>query len=84
VENEAKIQQHLSELWPHLGERERRLFAASQARLIGHGGVTIVSRLCGLSRVTITKGLKELDEPPLEKGRTHKIGAGRPSLESKD
>ena len=46
--------------------------------------MSIVSRACGLSRVTITKGMKELDEPPLEEGRTHKPGAGRPSLESKD
>jgi transposase len=78
------IRQSLVTLWPHLGERERRLVAASQARQIGHGGVSIVSRACGLSRVTITKGMKELDEPPLEEGRTHKPGAGRPSLESKD
>jgi transposase len=84
MELEDSIRQNLSTLWPHLGERERRLVAACHARQIGHGGVSIVSRACGLSRVTITKGMKELDEPPLEEGRIHKPGAGRPNLESKD
>jgi hypothetical protein len=37
-----------------------------------------------LSIITITKGMKELDDPPLDRGRTYKPGAGRPSLESKD
>jgi transposase len=84
MENESIISELLSEIWPHLGERERRLVAAVHAKKIGHGGVSIVSRACGLSRVTITKGIRELDEKPLEKGRIHKPGAGRPSLESKD
>jgi hypothetical protein len=51
--------------WLHLDERARRLFAASEARQLGPGGVSIVSRACGLSRVTITKGLRELEEAPL-------------------
>jgi transposase len=82
--NEETLKNQLSEIWPHLGERERRLVAAFQAKQIGRGGVSIVSRACGLSRVTITKGLQELSEPPLEKGRVHKPGAGRPRLESED
>jgi transposase len=84
MEIDESLKLHLSEIWPHLGERERRLVAAFQAKQIGHGGVTIVSRASGLSRVTITKGMKELNEPPLEKGRTHKPGAGRPRLEIGD
>ena len=46
------------DVWPHLGERERRIVAAAEARRFGRGGVTAVSRASGLSRVTITKGLK--------------------------
>lgn len=71
-------------MWPHLDERARRLFAASEARQLGHGGVSIVSRACGLSRVTITKGLRELDEAPLPPGRVRRAGAGRPMLELGD
>ena len=72
--------QWFTDLWPHLDERARRLFAANEARQLGHGGVTRVSRACGLSRVTITKGLQELDAPPLAPGRVRQPGAGRPSL----
>jgi len=46
--------------------------------------VSLMSRVCGLSRVTITKGLQELDEEPLPAGRVRRTGAGRPRIEVKD
>jgi len=67
-------------IWPHLDERARRMLAANEARQLGHGGVSIVSQACGLSRVTITKGMRELRSRPLEQGRIRRPGAGRPSL----
>jgi transposase len=61
------------------------LYAASQARLVGHGGITLVSEICGLSRVTITNGIKELsDAPVFENGRIRGIGSGRPTILSHD
>src|SRR5260370_38940471 len=78
------LQQKVALLWPHLDERARRLFAASEARQLGHGGVSTVSRACGLSRVTITKGLQELDSAPLPAGRVRREGGGRPALELLD
>ena len=78
------LEEKVARLWPHLDERARRLFAASEARQLGHGGVSMVSRACGLSRVTITKGLRELDEAPLPPGRVRRAGAGRPMLELGD
>jgi len=54
--------------------------AANEARQLGHGGVSKVSQACGLSRVTITKGIRELHSRPLERGRIRRPGAGRPSL----
>ena len=72
---------HLSELWPHLDERARRMVAAAEAVRIGRGGISEVSRACGLSRVTITKGIRELHDAPLPKGRIRRTGAGRPRLE---
>jgi hypothetical protein len=56
------------------------MVAANEAVQIGHGGISQVSRACGLSRVTITKGVRELDEAPLPSGRIRRAGAGRPSL----
>jgi hypothetical protein len=78
------LKQKVALLWPHLDERARRLFAASEARQLGHGGVSLVSRACGLSRVTITKGLQELEAPPLPPGRVRRAGGGRPALVVRD
>jgi hypothetical protein len=78
------LREKVAQLWPHLDERARRLFAASEARALGHGGVSLVSRACGLSRVTITKGLRELDEAPLPAGRVRRVGAGRLPIEVSD
>jgi hypothetical protein len=78
------LKEKVAQLWPHLDERARRLFAASEAHQWGRGGVSLVSRACGLSRVTITKGLRELDAPPLPTGRIRRAGGGRPPLERRD
>ncbi len=58
--------------------------AGTEALQLGHGGVSAVSRACGLSRVTITKAIRELNEPPLEPGRIRRPGGGRPSLVALD
>jgi hypothetical protein len=60
------------------------MMAATEARQIGRGGISIVSHACGLSRVTIAKGIRELDEPPLEPGRVRRAGGGRWRLEKAD
>ena len=78
------LRERVARLWPHLDERARRLFAAGEARALGYGGVTLVSNVCGLSRPTITKGLRELDAPPLPPGRVRRAGAGRPPIEESD
>ena len=56
-------------MWPHLDEHARRLVAASKAVELGYGGISLVSRACGLSRVTLTKGVEELQAAPLAAGR---------------
>ncbi|MDR2300829.1 MAG: ISAzo13 family transposase [Deltaproteobacteria bacterium] len=84
MDTEIALSRMFNNVWPHLGERERRLVAASEARRIGRRGISMVSRACGLSRVTITKGIKELDEAPLAPGKTRRSGAGRPRVERVD
>lgn len=78
VKDLRALRKKVARLWPHLDERARRLFAASEARELGHGGVSLVSRACGLSRVTITKGLRELDEKPLPTGRVRRAEPVKP------
>ncbi len=68
-------------LGPQLNERQRRAFAASEARTFGRGGIAAAARACGLAENTVRKGLRELSEEPLEAGRVRKAGAGRPAVE---
>jgi len=79
-----EIQTKLRRLWPHLNERSRRMLAAAEAVQLGYGGVSLVSRACGLSRVTITKGIGELTAPPLPEDRIRRSGGGRWSLAVRD
>jgi len=67
-----------------LNERQRRAFAASEARTFGYGGIAAAARACGLAENTVRKGLREFDEQPLEAGRVRKPGAGRPAAEDSD
>ncbi|MBA3707266.1 MAG: ISAzo13 family transposase [Planctomycetes bacterium] len=80
----AGLSKKFLSLWPHLDERARRMIAASEALHLGFGGVSAVSRACGLSRVTVTKGIKELRLKPLTPGRIRRPGAGRPKLTDRD
>src|ERR671920_1374324 len=57
------IRAKFTSLEPVLDERVCRLWAATEARAIGRGGITRVAEATGLSRVTIRAGLKELDLP---------------------
>jgi len=63
----------------HLDERALRLFAASEARAAGHGGIATVSRVTGIARSTIWRGLKDLDKEAAEwpHGRIRRSGGGR-------
>ena len=60
------------------------MLAAAEAEQIGYGGVSLVSRACGLSRVTIIKGIQELSAPPLPAERIRRSGGGRHSLVRQD
>ena len=79
-----ELQRKFAQIWPHLDERARRLVAATEAQELGYGGVARVSRACGLSRLTIAKGIQELADNPLPPGRVRRPGAGRPTLLSQD
>ena len=75
-------------LHPEMDERMRRQWAATEARDRGWGGVTLVAVATGLSRTTITAGLKELALPAKQRleaaKRMRRPGAGRPRLVQMD
>lgn len=66
-----------------LTERSRRLWAASEATALGHGGIALVERATGVSRSTISRGIREIeaganDELPPERTRRPGVdGSGR-------
>ena len=68
-----------------LDEKHARRVLGLMAELDGHGGVTRLSRITGMSRTTIAQGMRELvgtDRVP--EGRVRRPGAGRKPLEKKD
>jgi hypothetical protein len=59
-----------------LNERQRRLFAATEAIKLGHGGIAYIAHLLGCHRRTIERGLAELRESrPLPPRQARKKGA---------
>ncbi len=67
-----------------LNERARRLWAASEARELGWGGIIIVETATGMSHSTIRKGIRQLIEQsqgePLPVNRSRRNGAGRKGI----
>lgn len=65
-------------LRPVLTERSRRVWAASEAVALGHGGIGLVEAATGISRSTISRGIRELDtRSTLPSERTRRPGGGR-------
>jgi len=71
-----------------LDERQRRLYAAVEAKVLGHGGVKRVHEATGVARGSILAGLKELEQGieilEGEPRRIRRAGAGRKTLVEQD
>ena len=85
---EAIIRDKFVALAPVMDERTRRLWAATEAKALGHSGQTLVARATGMSRSTLHLGLRELERdatPALTPGqRVRRRGAGRKALTERD
>jgi hypothetical protein len=85
--DEAAIALRYAALAPVLDERGLRRFAAAEARTAGRGGVLALTRITGLARSTIDRGLRELAgvaAPEAAPGRTRRPGGGRKKLTATD
>ena len=73
-----------------LDESGRRMWAAAEAKSLGHGGVVAVASATGLAESTIRLGRHEIasNHTAIKKGREvrriRKKGGGRKPLEKKD
>lgn len=69
-------------LMEYLNERQRRLFAATQALKYGYGGISRVHSELGLDFKTIRQGVKDL-ATPMPNDRVRKKGGGRKKIVSR-
>ena len=69
-----------------LSERQTRLYAAEKAMAMGHGGITIMAQVSGLSERTIRRGIEELEAGDLGQmsERDRRPGGGRKPSEEVD
>ena len=85
VVDERLIGERFRALAPELSERARRIWAASEARAIGRGGIAAVARASGIAPNTIARGIREIEaDARLEGGRVRRPGAGRKPISQTD
>jgi hypothetical protein len=79
------LQAKFAALAPALSERSKRLWAATEALALGHGGIALVERATGISRSTVVRGIREVNSgETLGPERTRRPGGGRKSALDKD
>jgi hypothetical protein len=76
------MEKRIQRMIPLLDERQKRLYLANEAISYGRGGISLVSRISGMSRTTITKAVDELNNDNTIDGRTRRSGGGRKFVES--
>jgi len=82
----AEIRQKYKALSRVMDERSKRIWAATEATIIGWGGISAVSEATGIARNTIVAGIREVEArkpgrpPKAESARIRRSGAGRKHL----
>ena len=89
METEKEIRERYANIEWALNEKLRRLFAANEAKVFGHGGITLAQKATGVARNSIKQGIKELsnkDEGVLSSpsSRVRNVGGGRKASVKKD
>lgn len=59
--NTDVVENKLKRILPYLNEKQQRILAATEAIALGYGGVSKVSKITGISRTTIHKGIDDLE-----------------------
>ena len=76
---DADNEHRMREFAATLTEKDRRRFAAFEAKQQGYGGIEYVAGIIGCSRRTIERGIEELDHLDQDPaaGQVRRPGAGR-------
>ena len=93
MEAGSPIAQRWELMRERLDERQRRAFAAAEAKVLGRGGVSQVVAATGMARNTVMAGMQELEgstnefiaaAPLAAAGSTRRSGGGRKAATHKD
>lgn len=75
---DAEIEGEMRAFFASLNEKNRRRYAAIEARKLGHGGASYIATVVGCERRLIATGLAELqDQAALARTRIRQADAGR-------
>lgn len=77
IDEESKT--YMRNFYLTLSEKDKRRYAAVEAKRSGHGGIEYIANLLGCATKTISRGIQELDslvDDPVA-GRVRRPGAGR-------
>ena len=80
---DSVVENRIKTMLPLLDEKQRRIYLATEAAGLGHGGLKAIHNLTGVSMTTIIRGKKEIEEGDVEHGRVRKSGGGRKKIEQK-
>jgi transposase len=81
--DKTQLSERISAMLPILNEYQKRIYLSTEASLLGAGGISLVSRISGMSKRIIRKGIQELTDkshPVLPSGRIRREGGGRKSI----
>lgn len=79
----ARLHMALNRVLDEADEKSRRRIAGLEAMKRGWGGIQEVSKITGLSRRRISRGMQELMSKEEAPGRVREEGAGRKRVEKK-
>jgi hypothetical protein len=79
VRYEPEVVERMRGFYQSLSEKDRRRYAALEARRLGRGGIAYVAEVLGCSTRTIERAASELDQLPHDPaaGRVRCAGGGR-------
>ena len=73
------IEAYMCYVFSTMHEKSQRHYAAIEALKLGHGGISYISSLLGISERTISRGIEEIK---IGSDRIRRVGGGRPGLAS--
>lgn len=73
----SEIEAQMRNFYQSLSEKDRRRYAAIEAKKLGYGGISYIRRVLNCDDRTITRGMTELENPlSAQEKRLRQAGGG--------